>query len=395
MMGIENLLSKKVRNIEESQLTKWDGEVQGLLATHPELLLFNVGQPDFPLARFVNESTKAQVEKGNSRYTNVAGMLDVRRAVSFHMQRVYGLDYDPEQIILTVGAKEGVSLSLTSLLNPGDEVLINGPAWGTYADMVKLLEGIPVIVEAREDFSPDLVGLEGAITPRTKAIIVNNPCNPTGYVWTQEEREALAQIAIEHDLVVIADEVYERVSLTGAEPCSMAGIEGMQERTIVINGFSKSLAMTGWRIGFVCADRGVIAAIKKLKSLSNGNQNSLMQALTEDVLCQKFFQMDRFIAINNAEYRRRKERICGFLQELGIEYVEPQGAFYVFFKIPDRYKMGSVEFARRLIDKFGIALAPGIFFGEKYDRYQRLSFATSMANIEEAIGRIKEHESTR
>ena len=371
-------------------MNKWDTSVRYRIASGEDILLLNLGQPGFECPDFVKESiVEANKREKNNIYGRTAGHDGMREAVCFLQKETNGLDYDGGEVIITNGAKEALFLSFASIVNPGDEVIVITPCWPTYIQAVRFFGGKAVTVDADESFHLRLDAIEAAITDRTRAIVINNPNNPTGAVYGLTELSALSRMAMEHDLMVIADEVYGSTLYDDARHIPLASLPGMRERTITIDGFSKALAMTGYRLGYATGPKEMIGAMEKIKSNMNGNTNSFFQHVLEEIITKRYADMKAFIDYAHGEYAARREYICGALEGLGVEHVRPQGAFYVFAKIKPEFGMGSREFAEYLVDKAGVAVAPGSVFGESFDDRVRIQFSASMEDLEGSVERMR------
>lgn len=367
-------------------LNKWNEEVTKQKLKNPRIVKLNVGQPNYGCPEFVQEAINTVNQmKGNSYYVGVAGLSSVRGLVCDFSARISDLYYDPDEVIMTNGAKEAIYMALMATVNPGDEVIVITPYWSSYTDMIELLQGKAVIVGS-PDFSLPLEEIEKAITPKTKVIIVNNPNNPSGIIYPEEDIKELADIAIEHNLFVVSDEVYNTIAYNG-KPVSIAGFEGMRERTFVVNSFSKNIALPGYRIGFLCTCREIIPFMVRLKSSINGNINSFAQYVIQEVLgTNGVDEALSFISESSTDYGKRKDIFCDWLDDREIEYIKPMGAFYVFVKIPEPCALSSEEFARFLLEELEIAVAPGSYFGA--EGWVRVSIAASEEEICEAIKRV-------
>lgn len=381
------VLSQRVTKINESPLTKWDSMVK---SKGKGIIHLNVGQqPDFNVLSVIAEAVKKTIKtKGNNHYTSINGTQEIREAISLFQKRVFNMEYNTREIILTNGAKEGLFISLGALVNSEDEVIIVAPYWSTYLDVIVFFGGNPVVVNANENFHLNVDEIKKVISAKTKAVIINSPNNPSGAVYTIDELEQLATIVADNDLYVISDEIYGTI-IYDSEFCSIASVKGMKERTIVINGFSKSFSMTGYRLGYTLSSLEIANAMLKIKSNSTGNTNSFFQKVLIEAICNNFDEL--IISCNQmrTELKRRKEFLCGSLEELEIEYIIPEGAFYVFAKIPSEFNVKSKEFAEHLLVDAKVAVAPGIFFGEKFDDYIRISFSSSVEDIKRALEKIK------
>lgn len=386
------VLSQRVENINGSLLTEWDLIVKN---EGTGIVRLNAGQPDFNIPSVIAEAIEKTVRtEGNNFYTPVGGTEEIRKAISLFQKEVFHMDYDSEEIILTNGAKEGLFISLGALVDHGDEVIIVAPHWSTYLEAVIFFGGNSVVVNTDKNFHLDIAEIKKAITSKTKAIIINTPNNPTGAVYTEDELKRLAEIAIANDLYVIADEIYATITYD-TEQFSIASIPEMKYRTLLINGFSKNSAITGDRIGYLSSSAAIINAVLKIKSNSTGNTNSLFQAALSEVISGHLPELKNSFKYMNEEFQKRRELLCAGLSELGMEYHYPEGAFYVFARIPESFSLKSKEFSEYLLNKAKVALSPGIFFGENYDEYVRVSFSSSKEDIKEALNRIKKIFDTR
>ncbi len=384
------IFSQKALDIEESLLNKWDSDIRRRIAEGEDILQFNLGQPDFACPRFLKEAIEAaNCREKNNFYIHTGGMDEVRQAVAGMMKKLSGFDYKKDEVILTNGAKEALFLSLAAIINPGDEVIVIAPHWPTYREQIRFLGGTAVIVDAKVDFSPDLEAIKSAVTEKTRAIIINNPNNPTGAIYEKEDIDGIVGLAKEHDLFIISDEVYNSTVFDDKEYTSVASCPDAKDRTIIIDGFSKTLSVAGYRLGFAFASRGVVDNMIKIKSNINGNTNSFFQMVLEDILTGSLEELVGFIEMTRSEYLRRRDFVCGKLEEMGMGHEKPAGAFYVFARIPGNLSMGSREFAAYLLDKAGVAVAPGIFFGGSFDHHFRLSFASGVEDLERGMERIK------
>lgn len=382
-------LSKKVSIIRESLLNRWDTDVKKRIASGEDILQFNLGQPDFACPDFVRQAIReAASSEKNNFYANTAGTTGLRRAIASLERREFGLEYGEDEIIVTNGAKESIFLALAAAIDPGDEVVIIAPAWPAYVEDIRFLEGVPVVIGSDQDFRPDIGAIKSAISGRTKAIIVNSPNNPTGVVYTEQELEAIAQIAKVNDLIVISDEIYG-ATVYDEKHLSIAGLPDMRSRTVVIDSFSKTLSIAGYRLGYASSSREIIDAMIKVKSNINGNTSSLVMGAVELIIDRWGDELDSFIDGSRQEYLKRRDLVCAALSDMGVERVLPSGAFYVFAKIPEKLDRKSGDFAKYLVEKAGVSVAPGIFFGSDYDGFFRISFSASMEDLQKGMERMK------
>lgn len=357
-----------------------------LVAETPGVISLGVGEPDFVTPWFIRESCIYALEQGYTSYTSNFGLLPLREAICRDVYKRYGVSYDPHrEALVTVGVSEGLDLALRTLLNPGDEVLIPEPCYVSYKACTALAGGVPVPVptDITTGFrvTPEL--LAKYLTPRTKVLLVSYPNNPTGAVMGREELAALAEFVQEHDLLVVADEIYDKLTYNGEHTC-FASLPGMRERTILLNGFSKAYAMTGWRIGYALANADFIAAMTKIHqyTILCAPITAQMAALT--ALAEGEQAMQEMVA----EYNRRRRLMVEGFRRIGLECFEPQGAFYIFPSIRET-GLTSLAFAEQLLAEEKVAVVPGDAFGTCGEGYVRCSYATSTANLTEALRRIE------
>ncbi len=381
-MEFRDLIAEKVTALRPSGIRKFFD----LLETMEGGISLGVGEPDFQTPWHIRDAGVYSLEKGFTKYTPNAGMMALRREISAYMRRRFGLDYDPDgQIIVTVGGSEGIDLSLRMLLEPGDEVIIPTPSFVCYGPLTVMAGGKPVYVETRQEddfkLTPEL--LAGALTPKTKALILPYPCNPTGGIMERADLEAVAEILKDREIAVISDEIYAELSY-GGKHCSPASIPGLKERTIVVNGFSKAFAMTGWRLGYLCAPRDAIAQMVKI------HQFGIMSAPTvsQYAAIEAMKNGDRDIEAMRREYDHRRRFLVRGLREAGLECYEPRGAFYVFPCIRST-GLSSDEFCERFLMSEKVAAIPGSAFGPGGEGFVRMCYAASMDDLTEALVRLK------
>jgi aminotransferase len=310
----------------------------------------------------------------------------LRRALAHHLERLYGVKYDPtEEILITIGASEALDMACRATLDPGDEVILHEPSYVSYRPAVIFAGGVPVGVDTslKDNFSLDPARVEAAITPRTKAILLNYPCNPTGAVLDPEVQDEIARIAVRHDLLVYSDEIYDRLVYGGYQMRTMASLPGMRRRTILMGGFSKAYAMTGWRIGYICAPSEILEGILKV------HQYMIMSAATvaQDAALEALKTGEPDVARMLAHYDRRRRIIVDGFNEVGLTCFEPLGAFYAFPQITST-GLTSDQFAEQLIREESVAVVPGTAFGQAGEGHVRCCYATSEAEIKEALVRI-------
>ena len=357
-----------------------------IAARMENVISLGVGQPDFPTPAHVARSGADSLLGGNTGYTANAGMFELRVAISDYMEQLYGLRYDPDdEILVTVGASEGLFLAFRALLNPGDEVLVVEPCFVSNPAAVKMAGGVsvPVSTDVAHNFQVTGADLEARLTPRTRAILISYPNNPTGAVLTQEHLQQVAAVARAHDLVVISDEIYERL-VYGHQHCCFATLPGMRERTILLSGMSKSFAMTGWRIGYASGPPDLLAAMARLHQYLTMAAPTMGQVAALRALQHGAADVETM----RSEYDRRRRLIVAGFNELGLPCFEPRGAFYAF---PDVHASGldDATFSERLLHEERVAVVPGSAFGESGRGFVRASYANSYENIEEALRRIR------
>lgn len=389
------MLSTLVQRLAPSATLAMSQKSAELKAQGVDVINLSVGEPDFNTPDHIKEAAKKAVDDNYSRYSPVAGYPALRKAIVAKLKKENGLDYTPEQIVCSNGAKQCVCNAVMALVSPGEEVIIPAPYWVSYPQMVLMADGKPVFVEAgiEQDFKITPAQLEEAITARTKAIILCSPSNPTGAVYSQAELEALAEVLRRHEQVyIISDEIYEHINYVGSH-ASIARCEGMYDRTIVINGVSKAYAMTGWRIGFCAAPLALAKACSKLQ----GQYTSGPCSVSQIAATEAFAGPQECVEEMRQAFERRKELIVRLAREIpGLEVNEPHGAFYLFpqcssyfgKRFGDKVIENSTDFALYLLEHAHVATVGGDAFGSP--RCFRMSYATSDENIVEAMHRIKE-----
>jgi len=380
-------LASRLDPIQQSLTLSLDDRVRRLKAEGRNIVNLTVGQPDFDTPAWIGDAARVAIAQGKTRYTSPIGTLELRKAAAAWFKESSGLVYGPDEILVSSGSKHALHNALLALLEPGDEVIVPAPYWVSYPDLVLMAGGVPVhpvgTIETRWKLTP--AALRAAITPKTRAIIINSPNNPTGATYQQAEAEALAAIVIEHNLVVIADEIYDRLVYDGGTAVSFAAVlPGMRERTIAINGVSKAYAMTGWRIGFAAGPANVIEGMGRYQAQATSNPCSISQEAAFAAITGSGPEL----AMMREAYERRRNAVVAALSRVpGIELVSPEGAFYIFFRVSKALgrSIGNVRFdtveamSMELIER-GVALVPGTGFGAP-DAI-RLSFAASDADLE-------------
>ncbi|MEI6633660.1 MAG: pyridoxal phosphate-dependent aminotransferase [Chlamydiota bacterium] len=381
-------LSRLIGAVEPSQTLAIDGRAKALCAAGKDVVGFGAGEPDFDTPPNVKEAACRAIAEGRTKYTPVAGTLALREAIARKLKADNGLAYGPDRIVVSCGAKHALYNAVRVLCNPGDEVIILSPHWVTYPAQVIMAGGTPVYVaaDARNGYRLDPEKIRAAVTPRTRAIIVNSPNNPTGWVAERGELAALAEIALEHRLNVISDEIYEKIVYPPAAHLSIASLgDAVKDLTVIVNGVSKSHAMTGWRIGYLAAAPEIAKLAERLQSHCTSNPDSIAQAAAVEAMNGD----QGFVAMMVRSFLDRRDYLVKRLSAMpDIRCQKPMGAFYAFPDI-SALNTGSTELAEELLEKALIAVVPGKAFGA--DANIRLSYATSMAHIEKGMDRMERY----
>jgi aminotransferase len=352
------------------------------------LVRLELGEPDFPTPTHIREAAKKALDDGYTHYTSSQGLLELRKELARKLEQDNGVVASPDtEIIVTAGACCAVDLAMLTLVNPGDEVLLPDPAWPHYEPCARIAEGSVVHYPMKEeaDFTPDPEAIEERISPKTKVLLINSPSNPTGSIISPSTLKEIANVAEQHNLVVISDEVYEKFVYDGPSQLSFAAISGMKDRTITINAFSKTYAMTGWRLGYAAAPASIVAEMAKLNLYANTCANSIAQvagvaALRGPQDCVREMA---------EEYGRRRRFVLERIRKIpGISCTEPKGAFYVFPSIR-KLGMNSLDCCMHILEKGRVSTVPGSSFGQQGEGYLRISYATSMANLKEGFDRLE------
>ena len=382
-MDYSKVLSRTVVDIKPSGIRKFFD----LLGDRKDVISLTVGEPDFMTPYHIREVGIESLERGRTYYTSNDGILELRQEICNYLNRRFGLTYNPKkEVIVTVGGSEAIDLGVRALVEPGDEVIIPQPAFVCYGPIVELAHGVPVYIETRpeDDFKLTPEALKAAITPKTKLLILPFPNNPTGAVLTKEELEKLAEVLRPTNIMVLSDEIYAELTY-GFKNTPFAAIDGMWERTVTVSGFSKSYAMTGWRLGYLCAPHELVEQMHKI------HQYAIMCAPTTSQLAaiEAVKYGDPDIEMMRDEYDRRRRYIIDGLRRIGIDCFEARGAFYVFPHI-GKFGLSSDEFCQRLLDEKSVAIVPGTAFGSCGEGYARISYAYSVAHITEALEKMGE-----
>lgn len=377
-MNYDQIISQKIQNIKPSGIRKFFD----ILEEMTDAISLGIGEPDFVTPWHIRDAGIYSLERGHTKYTSNAGMLELRREIANYLRRRFDLEYDyTNQILVTVGGSEAIDLAIRVLVNPGDEVIIPVPSFVCYGPLTEMAGGVPVYVEltAENGFRLTPEQLKAAITPRTKALVLPFPSNPTGGIMERRDLEAIAQVLKDNDIMVISDEIYAELTY-GQRHVSPANLTQLYDRTVVVNGFSKSHAMTGWRMGYVCAPQPVIAAMTKL------HQFGIMSAPTTSqyAAIEAMRSGDEDIAHMREEYDSRRRYLVENLNRIGLDCFEPKGAFYVFPCIRSS-GLSSDEFCERFLREEKVAVIPGTAFGPGGEGYVRACYASSMRDLTESI----------
>jgi aspartate aminotransferase len=377
--------SERAQQVALSITLALDARAKELAAAGRDVVNMAVGEPDFAAPAAARAAAVARVESGDVRYTPAAGLPQLRAALARQLTATRGVPFAPEQVTVCHSAKHALSGACAALLDPGDEVLIPLPAWVSYVEIAKLLGVVPVAVPGRSDCGPDFANLEAAVTSRTRAVWINSPCNPSGYIWSRAEVERLVALAERHDLWIVSDEIYRRLEY-GERPCVSPCAVGPagERRTVIVDGASKTYAMTGYRIGFAAGPVAAASAIERLHSQTTGSPNAVSQAAYLAVLEREPPEVAQMVA----RYAARRERVLAGLAQLDLPTPRPHGAFYALPDVGAHLAAGedSTAFCARLLESEQLVVVPGLAFGAP--RHVRLSYALDEARLDEAFRRL-------
>lgn len=379
---MRNPLSEKIVTIPPSGIRKFFDIVSEM----KDAISLGVGEPDFDTPWHIRDEGIYTLEKGKTFYTSNAGLKELKQEITYYLKRRCNISYDGDhEVIVTVGGSEAIDIALRAMLDPGDEVIIPQPSYVSYEPCTVLANGVPVIIElqGKNEFRLTKEELLNAITPKTKVIILPYPNNPTGAIMERKDLEEIAQVILEKDLFVVSDEIYSELTYKN-EHVSIATLPGMKERTIIINGFSKSYAMTGWRLGYACGPKAVIEQMVKIHQFAimcapTNSQYAAVEALRNG---------DEDVAYMRETYNGRRRYLMNAFREMGLECFEPYGAFYVFPCIKE-FNMTSEEFATRFLQEEKVAVVPGTAFGDSGEGYLRISYAYSLEDLKVALERLR------
>ena len=387
-MRYEDVINKRIADVPPSGIRKFFDIVRQM----PDAISLGVGEPDFVTPWSIRDAAIQSIEEGRTQYTSNWGLESLREKVAAYLRLRYHVTYSPvNEVLITVGASEGIDLALRALVCPGDEVLIPEPSYVSYAPGVIFSGGtpVPVVTRAEDEFALTPEALRAAITPRTKALILPYPNNPTGGVMNRQQLQAIARVLEETDVVVISDEIYSELVYGGHEHVAFASIEGMRERTITLNGFSKAFAMTGWRVGYACAPHELLAPMFKIHQFTMLCASIQGQIAADRALGRGFESGFEDVKTMVRSYDRRRRLMVTELNDMGLTCFEPRGAFYVFPSIKST-GLTSDEFCTRLLESKHVACVPGTAFGASGEGHIRCSYATSIEKLNEALRRIRE-----
>lgn len=389
-------LSNRVNQLSESQTIAMARKSRELKAQGVDIISLSLGEPDFATPEVIKEAAKKAIDENFSYYTHVSGYLELREAICAKFRRDNGLEYSPDEIVVSTGAKQSIANAVLCLVNPGDEVIIPAPFWVSYLEILKLAEGQPVIIHTSisSDFKISPEQLEKAITPKTRLLMLSTPCNPTGSVYSREELQALAEVIARHpDIYILSDEIYEHINFSGGHQ-SFAQFSSVRDRVITINGVSKGFAMTGWRGGIMAAPKWIAQACDKIQ----GQFTSATCSITQKAMHKAMeLDYDTYIRPMRDAFLKRRDLVLGLMKDIpGLVTNVPQGAFYVYPEVSyyfgktykDHVIRHATDLSMYLLDQGHLALVPGAAFGE--DNYIRFSYATSEKNLTEALKRMKE-----
>ncbi|WP_434653925.1 pyridoxal phosphate-dependent aminotransferase [Thermoanaerobacterium thermosaccharolyticum] len=387
-------LSEKARSISPSLTLDITANANKMRSLGIDVIGFGAGEPDFDTPDYIKKAAIEAIEKGYTKYTPTSGIIELKEAIVSKLKNDNNLSYETSQIVVSNGAKQSIYNTLCAILNPGDEVLIPSPYWLSYPEMVKLANGVPIFVETdeRNNFKVTVEQLEEAISDRTKAIIINSPNNPTGAVYNETELKNIADLAVKHNIFIISDEIYEKLIYDGRHISIASFNDEIKNLTIIINGMSKAYSMTGWRIGYSASNKEIANLISNIQSHMTSNPNTIAQYASVRALSTGNDIIENMVN----EFKQRRDYIVERINKIdGLTCLKPQGAFYVIVNISKYIGMnisgkkinGSIDFANFVLEKAKVAVIPCLPFGN--DNYIRLSYATSIKNIEEGLNRIE------
>lgn len=394
-IDMELKISEKIQAIAPSPTLEIDAKFKSMKAEGIDVVGFGAGEPDFDTPQFIKDAAIKAINDGFTKYTPASGTLDLKNAVCEKFKRDNNLEYKPENIVISNGAKHSLVNAFMAILNPGDEVLVSAPYWVSYPEMIKIADGKAVIIPTEEEkqFKFTVEDLKKYLTDKTKAIVLNSPCNPTGMLYSKAELEKIAEFAIENNLYVVSDEIYEHLMYNGEKPVSIASLsEEMKDRTIIINGVSKTYAMTGWRIGFTASNAKIAKAMSNLQSHATSNPNSIAQVAAAAALRGTGKEVEEM----KVEFKKRRDYMVEAINKIdGVSCICPDGAFYIMMNI--KKLLGKTYYGvqvdnvdvlcNEMLERAKVALVPGTGFAAP--DFIRWSYATSLDNIKEGLRRFE------
>lgn len=389
-------LAERVKNLKPSATLAVDAKAKALKEAGVEVINLSAGEPDFDTPDYIKESAKKALDNGMTKYVAIPGLLSLRKAICERLKIDYGFNYTPEEVLVTTGAKQAIFNFLLAVVNKGDEVLILSPYWVSYPIMIEIAEGIPKIIPSsiEKNFEPDISEIEKNITSKTVGIIINSPSNPTGLIYSEEFLKGIAELAKKYDLWILSDDIYDKLRFDFKPLQNILSIAPeLRDRVFMVNGVSKTYAMTGWRIGWLIGPKEIIKVCSNIQGQSTSHATSFAQKAAEIALTFPQDEVERMCKI----FAQRAQLLSQILREIpGIEFIPPQGAFYLFAKVSAYYNKktpegkeikDSVSFSEYLLDSAKVAVVPGSAFGD--DEFVRISFANSEENLKKAISEIK------
>ncbi|MCC8194867.1 MAG: pyridoxal phosphate-dependent aminotransferase [Deltaproteobacteria bacterium] len=387
------MISERIKRMTPSATIELEGTVAELEAQGVHVIGLNAGEPDFATPDNIQAACERAIAAGKTKYISVTGIAELKKAICDKLLRDNNVAYDPARIVVSTGAKQALGNAVMAICNPGDEVIIPSPCWVSYVEMVKLADGVPVIVPTDpETFQLDIAAIEKAVTPKTRAVMINTPNNPTGAVYTRESLQRLGELAIKHDFYIISDEVYEKLIYEGEHVCVASLSKEIYERTIVVNGFSKAFAMTGWRIGYSASPRDVARAMASLQGHTTSNSTTFVQWAAVEALTGG---EDTIVAMRKEFDERRKYLLQRLRAMKGVTCPEAKGAFYLLPDVSFYYGKkadgavikDSFDFCKYLLDDARLAVVPGAAF--EAPKTIRIAYSNSLANITEGMDRME------
>lgn len=385
---MKNIIAQRLERLAPSGIRKVNEKALAMERAGEHVIHFEIGYPDFDTPAYIKQAAEESLDRGEVFYTSNFGTDALRDAIAEKLRQKNGLDYDSSEILVTVGLSEAVFDVLCAILDEGDEILVPDPAWMNYRNVSLMLGAAPLHYTLKEDsgFQPDPDEIREKLSPKTKALVIVSPSNPTGSVLSEDSLKALADIAIQNDIWIISDEIYERLVYDGARHISIASLPGMKERTIVMNGFSKAYSMTGWRVGYAAAPKEMIAALNKIHQHNTACAPSFVQSAAVAALRKEGSEVADMVR----EYQRRRDFAAAAINGIeGLHCISPEGAFYIFINAK-ALGMPCARLAEYLLEHAKVALVPGDVFGKAGEGCLRMSFANSLENIAEGCRRLKE-----